>query len=62
MLKAYFRFRQMMVRQDGQGMTEYGLIIALIAVVLIAVLSSMSGQLEEVFDRITGALTDSVNK
>ena len=59
MLKAYFWARRLMLRQEGQGMTEYGLIIALIAVVLIAVLTSMSGQLETTFNKITGALTDS---
>jgi len=59
MLKAYFWVRRLMDRQDGQGMTEYGLIIALIAVVLIVVLTSMSDQLETTFNKITGALTKS---
>lgn len=30
-------------QEDGQGMVEYGLIIALVAVVLIAVLVALSG-------------------
>lgn len=42
--------------ESGQGMVEYGLIIALIAVVLIAALTSLGGGLGDIFDRITGAL------
>lgn len=42
--------------ESGQGMVEYGLIIALIAVVLIVVLGLMSGALETTFNSITGAL------
>ena len=42
--------------ESGQGMVEYGLIIALIAVVLIVVLGLMSDSLEKTFNSITGAL------
>lgn len=44
--------------ESGQGMVEYGLIIALIAVVLIVVLSAMSGSLKGTFENITGALNE----
>lgn len=57
MLKAYFWVRQMMVRQDGQGMTEYGLIIALVAVVLIAVLGGMGKGLTKTFTDICQAVS-----
>ena len=43
--------------ETGQAMTEYGLIIALIAVVVIVALTAMGGQLEIVFDAITSKLT-----
>lgn len=43
--------------ESGQGMVEYGLIIALIAVVLIAVLAAMSGALDTTFTSIRNALT-----
>lgn len=49
-------FRRLLVRQDGQGMTEYGLIIALIAVILITTLSSMSGGLKATFSKVTTEL------
>ena len=43
--------------ESGQGMVEYGLIIALIAVVLIAALTAMQGGIAQTFGRITQALT-----
>jgi pilus assembly protein Flp/PilA len=57
MLKAYCWFRQMVERQEGQGMTEYGLIIALVAVVLISVLTGMGKGLTETFTKICSAVT-----
>lgn len=44
--------------ESGQGMVEYGLIIALIAVVLIGALSAMNGGLKSIFQKITDALND----
>jgi pilus assembly protein Flp/PilA len=43
--------------ESGQGMVEYGLIIALIAVVLIVALTAMSGGLSSIFGKITTALS-----
>lgn len=42
--------------ESGQGMVEYGLIIALIAVLLIGALTAMSGSLDGIFERISGEL------
>jgi len=42
--------------QRGQGITEYGLILALIAVLLIAGFVAMRGGLQNVFNRITNCL------
>ena len=39
--------------QNGQGMVEYGLIVSLVAVALVAALLALSGQLALVFDSIT---------
>ncbi len=44
--------------ESGQGMVEYGLIIALVAVVLIVALSQMTGGLKSIFGEITEALED----
>lgn len=46
-----------MSEESGQGMVEYGLIIALIAVVLIAALTALGGGLGDIFEQITTALS-----
>jgi len=46
-------------RQRGQGMVEYGLIIALVAIVLAAALSALNGGLQTVFASITNTLQSS---
>lgn len=51
MLKRLFR------EEAGQGMVEYGLIIALVAVVLIAALVALNGGLSGIFNSITTALS-----
>ncbi len=50
MIKRFFR------EETGQGMVEYGLIIALVAVVLIGALVSMNGGLQTIFGKITDAV------
>jgi len=47
--------------ESGQGMVEYGLIIALVAVVLIGALVSMNGGLKNIFEKITETLKDPAN-
>lgn len=42
--------------EEGQGMVEYGLIIGLISVVVVAILASMGGQLKVLFNAILVAL------
>lgn len=41
--------------EDGQGMAEYALIIALVAIVLVAALGTLSGGIGGVFDSIVGS-------
>ena len=43
-------------KEKGQGMVEYALIIVLIAIVVIAVLTLLGGQIQSVFSRIAAAL------
>lgn len=38
--------------EEGQGMTEYGLIIGIVSVVLITVLIAFRGKLQEIFQSI----------
>ena len=52
MFKCFFN------EESGQGMVEYGLIIALIAVVLIAALVTMNGGLNSIFRSTANALND----
>ena len=42
--------------EDGQGMVEYGLIIALIAVVVILALTALGGKVANIFNNIGNQL------
>ena len=44
--------KRLVTEEEGQGMTEYGLILALIAVVVIAALSAMGVRINEIFEGI----------
>ncbi len=44
--------------EDGQGMVEYGLVIALVSVVLIGALTAMNGSLNEIFAKISDTLSN----
>jgi len=43
-------------KEKGQGMVEYALIIVLIAIVVIAVLGLLGGQIAQVFSDIVAGL------
>jgi pilus assembly protein Flp/PilA len=43
-------------REEGQGLVEYALILVLIAVVVIAVLTLLGGQIQGVFQSIADQL------
>jgi pilus assembly protein Flp/PilA len=43
-------------RRAGQSLVEYALIIVLIAIAVILALGALSGQIQNVFNRITGSL------
>jgi pilus assembly protein Flp/PilA len=42
--------------EEGQGLVEYALIIALVAILLVVALTALSGQLSHVFGNISGSL------
>jgi len=52
----YLRAITVRDREEGQAMAEYGIIIALVAVVLIGALIAFQGGLKDTFDTITAKL------
>lgn len=47
-----------MLDEEGQGMVEYGLILALIAIVVIGVLSTMGTNLGDLFQEIADKVAE----
>ena len=50
-------FKELFTEEDGQGMTEYGLILGLIAIAAIAMLALLGDQIKVFFTDITGKIT-----
>ena len=48
--------KRLLYEESGQGMVEYGLIIALVAIALIAVLGALGGGLKGKFNEIVSEL------
>lgn len=48
--------RRLWTAEEGQGMVEYGLIIALVAVIVIGALTVMGDQLKTTFNNIVSKL------
>jgi len=46
------KLKQLVVEENGQGMAEYGLILALIAVVVVVALGPLGQKIKEVFTGI----------
>jgi pilus assembly protein Flp/PilA len=42
--------------QSGQGMVEYALILVLVSIVVIVILLTMGGQIQNVFSNVVAAL------
>jgi len=57
MKKHFENFKNLFRNKKGQGMVEYGLIIGLVAVAVIALLTTMGGRLQTLFQSIVTALT-----
>ncbi len=48
--------KKFLMNEEGQGMVEYGLIIALVAVVVIGAIMALSGGITNTFTKATGNL------
>ncbi|MFD1780935.1 Flp family type IVb pilin [Fredinandcohnia salidurans] len=44
--------------EEGQALTEYGLLIGLIAIAVIAAVTALGTKLDGIFTKITGKLTN----
>jgi pilus assembly protein Flp/PilA len=53
---AMVMLKRLLYEESGQGMVEYGLIIALVAIALIAVLGALGGGLKGKFNEIVSQL------
>ena len=49
-------FLKVLRKDKGQGLTEYALIIALVAIVAVAALTLLGGQIDAIFGNITSQL------
>ena len=47
--------------ESGQGMVEYGLIIALVAVVVIVALSALGPKIRDIFNEVNDELDNAVS-
>lgn len=45
-------------REEGQGLTEYGVTIILVAIVIVAILTILGPQIGNMFSRITNGFPD----
>ncbi|MDR3599011.1 MAG: Flp family type IVb pilin [Desulfosporosinus sp.] len=50
------KIKSFFMDESGQAMTEYGLIIALVAVAVVGVIVAMSGKLSGLFNAVTNDL------
>ena len=55
-LKAHQVFMRIARREDGQGLPEYGLLIALVAAIAIAALSLLGGNVTSTIRSVGGTL------
>jgi len=50
------RLRSALAREEGQGMTEYGLILILIAIIVVLMLGVLGHQVNNTFSNISNGL------
>lgn len=52
----WLRTRLSLMREEGQGLAEYALILVLVAIAAIVALTALGGGISGIFETITGAL------
>jgi pilus assembly protein Flp/PilA len=50
------KLKNLVVEEEGQGLSEYGLILAGVVVVAIAATATLTGALDDLFDRLKAKL------
>jgi pilus assembly protein Flp/PilA len=56
-LKMVKKMKSLFVEEEGQGMTEYGLVLGVIAVAVIAILATLKNQIVNLFNNVVTAIT-----
>ena len=56
MLQKYLELRNRLTDEEGQTMAEYGLLLALIAIIVMAAVVALGPKLSGVFEKVTGQL------
>lgn len=54
--RAYWTLRRLTEDERGQSLTEYGLILALIAIVVVGILAALGTELGNIFTRVKDCL------
>lgn len=52
------KMRNLIIEEEGQGMTEYGLVLGVIAIAVVAILVTMRGQIQSLFQQASDKLTE----
>ncbi len=55
-METYLRIRNWLAGEDGQGLIEYGLIVALVAIVVILLLTQVGTGLQSQFSTISSSV------
>jgi pilus assembly protein Flp/PilA len=51
------KMKDLFVEEQGQGMTEYGLVLGIIAVAVVGILAALRTEIVEMFTNVRTALT-----
>jgi pilus assembly protein Flp/PilA len=54
------KVRNLLVAEEGQGMTEYGLVLGVIAIAVVGILVTMRGKITTLFTKADGLLDAAV--